>query len=651
MAFISAPTDAVPAAARPHSGSAPRSGAWTRLTSPAMVGRDLGYVLPGFFISLFAFALLIPLAAIGLSTLIIWVGAVILPFALILATKFAELSRLRARWWGADVQTPNYRPQAPGLGGLARVMQDPRRWLDLAFETLVAFPVRCVTFSIGIGWLSAALGGTTWMLWSWSLPKNDSVFPGNMLQAVSGGAIPAEAAYSRTAEALTYTAFGLVALALLPLVVRALAVIDVALTRAGLGAAPHGPLTGHTASAPASMVPSAADGQQPASQSIPTGWSWILVGFAAVATLAVTWPLLSALYGMHPAISMIFGLGQATILPLALRQPAVAIALGALTPAAAALVTATPAGLPWPWPITMLIVQALLVFLLGLRSHWRWVLAAWALPQLAVIAAVVIAGAAFTPGTITSLVVCSSISLGLGLVGIVAQALLEDRGALREERRHSAELDAKQRELSERNLVARELHDVVAHSMSVVSIQANTAKYRIPGLGAEAEAEFEAIAQSSRQALGEMRGLLATLRDSDGTAPLAPQPTLADLPALIESSRQSGATITYQATGFDTAPSPAVPASTALTAYRVAQEALSNAIRHAPGSAIDVAAQLSGSAVTISVRNGAASAPAGPSAGSGMGLAGLGERVAALGGTFEAGADGDGFAVRATLPL
>ena len=632
--------------AAPHRA---RACAWSGLYNPALVMRDIGYVLPGFFISLFAFSLLVPLASVGIATLVIWLGALLLPATLLLATKFAELSRTRAAWWGAAVPAPAYRAPSPGLGGFMRIMADGRRWLDLAFETLVAFPVRAITFSVGVAWLAAALGGTTWAIWARFLPENDSVFPGNMLRAIFGDALTLEAAYSRAAESLTYTLFGVIALALTPVVMRALATFDISLPRAGLG--------GTTPSTPgngATRTP-AADGASTSQLAFTsfTGWSWILIGFAAVATIAVSWPLLATLYDVHPAIAMVLATAEATAVALALRLPAIAIALGTIAPAAMALITAEPVETPWPWPVPALIVQALLAFIIGLRHDWRWVLAALALPQLAVIAAVAMSGTGFTAGAITSLVISSSVALGLGLGGIVLQGILENRGALRAERQHSAELDAKQRELSERNLVARELHDVVAHSMSVVSIQANTAKYRIPGLGDEAEAEFAAIAQSSRQALSEMRGLLATLRDSDGTAPLAPQPTLSDLPALIEGSRISGAEITFtQSGGVTTEP---VLSATGLTVYRVVQESLANAMRHAPGAAIDVTVTLGDDEITVAVENSHAPVEAPPAPGSGLGLAGLRERVAALGGTVTAGPTGEtgageGFAVHATLP-
>lgn len=623
-----------------------------------MVGRDLGYILPGFPIAIISFSLLLTLTLTSISTLIIWVGVPLLAITMVLATTFAELSRTRLRWWGGTATSPTYLERGPGALGMLRALRDPRRWLDLTFEMLVAFPLRIFTFVVTVTWTSLALGGITWAFWGYFLPREGNTFPANFLIAVSEGAIPVDVAHSFWVEAIFYTLVGIVALALLPPIVRGLAVLDATVARAALCAdtsssfilAPASPLGAGRAPAAESRI-----GRRFSSAE---GWAWIISGYAAVILVAVGWPLLSTLYSVHVAIAMVLAIGQAAGLLLAIRLPAIAIAVGAIVPAVTALISSLDPGVPWPWPVSMLIVQAGIVLIVALRHSWQWVLAAWFLPQAAAIVAVIISrpgGSGFTTGSVANMVVTSSVTLGIALLGIVIQAFAEDRGELVKERRANAELDAKQKELAERNLVARELHDVVAHSMSVVSIQANTAKYRIPGLGEAAEAEFTAIAESSRQALTEMRSLLATLRAPDGTAPLVPQPTLADLPALIEASRQSGATISYAQEGLDelgAAEHTTVPASTALTTYRVAQEALSNAMRHSPGAEINVAVAATDHALSVAVVNGPASTPPGASAGSGMGIAGISERVSALGGNITAGPTADGgFAVHTVLPL
>ncbi|WP_052492649.1 sensor histidine kinase [Leucobacter komagatae] len=626
------------------------------LYSPAMVGRDLGYILPGFPIAIVSFSLLLTLATASISTLILWVGLPLLAVTLVLATTFAELSRARLRWWDGDGATPRYLPKGTGAFGMLRALRDPRRWFDLAFEMLVAFPLRIFTFVFTLTWLSMAIGGITWVLWGYFLPREDNTFPANLLLAISDGAIPETVAHSYWVEAIFYTLFGVVAIASLPPVLRGLAVLDATVARLAL--CPDATSSPSESPAQPTAITARAGWPKPRRFGADGGWVWILAGYSAVVLVAIGWPLLANLYSVHVAIAMVLVIAQAAALLLAIRLPAVAIAVAAAAPAVATLISSLDPGVPWPWPVSMLITQAGIVLIIALRRGWQWVLAAWCLPQAAVIAAVLISqpgASGFTSASVTNMVVTSSVTLGIALLGIVIQAFAEDRGELVKERRANAELDAKQKELAERNLIARELHDVVAHSMSVVSIQANTAKYRIPGLGDAAEAEFAAIAESSRQALTEMRSLLATLRAPDGSAPLVPQPTLADLPALIEASRQSGATITYAHDGLDelgAGENTTVPASTALTTYRVAQEALANAMRHSPGAEINVTVAASSAGLSVSVVNGPASTPPGASAGSGMGIAGISERVSALGGSIDAGpTDDGGFAVRAVLPL
>src|SRR5690606_5052101 len=131
--------------------------------------------------------------------------------------------------------------------------------------------------------------------------------------------------------------------------------------------------------------------------------------------------------------------------------------------------------------------------------------------------------------------------------------------------------------------IARELHDVVAHSMSLIQVQASTARYRVADLQPEAASEFDDIAASARGALTEMRRILGVLRTEDQAAELAPQRGIDDVPALVETTRRAGAAVSLsQAVSDD------VSAATQLATYRITQEALSNAVRHAAGSPISV---------------------------------------------------------------
>jgi len=204
--------------------------------------------------------------------------------------------------------------------------------------------------------------------------------------------------------------------------------------------------------------------------------------------------------------------------------------------------------------------------------------------------------------------------------------------------------------VEERARIARELHDVVAHGMSLIQVQASTARYRVPGLPDDAVREFDEIAQTARTGLAEMRRLLGVLRTDGQSADLTPQQGLHDIPALVESVRRAGADIeaTYPATA------PTVPGAVDIAAFRIAQEALSNAVRHAPGAAIALTVQADADAVRVVVRNAAAVAvdAASASATRGHGLVGMKERAALVGGSVDAAPDADGgWTVRAVLPV
>jgi signal transduction histidine kinase len=250
------------------------------------------------------------------------------------------------------------------------------------------------------------------------------------------------------------------------------------------------------------------------------------------------------------------------------------------------------------------------------------------------------------------------------------QAELAERETVRAEQE-----TARRAVLEERARIAREMHDVVAHRMSLIAVQAETAPFRLTGMEAPVRAEFAALSEAARQALAEMRGLLGVLRASDPAArpELGPQPRLADLPGLIDGARRAGAVVSFSLDGAwarpDTRPDArpdsepetrpaggiAVPDGVGLCAYRIVQESLSNAGRHAPGAAISVTVAAKHGSVRVDVVNEPSGADRprdnGTGPGQGHGLAGMRERVALLGGSLAAGPEaGGGFAVRAVLP-
>jgi signal transduction histidine kinase len=219
----------------------------------------------------------------------------------------------------------------------------------------------------------------------------------------------------------------------------------------------------------------------------------------------------------------------------------------------------------------------------------------------------------------------------------------ERRLALAERER---DLAAREAVASERARVARELHDIVAHSVSVMVIQAQAG----PRLLAEPERArgvFDSIETTGKEALTELRRLLGILREADEHADRGPQPGLDSLPTLLEQVRRAGLPVAVHVEGE---PRP-LPAGVDLSAYRIIQEALTNALKHAGRAEAEVRLRYGAAALELEiVDNGSASTALAP--GSGHGLTGMRERVALYGGALQAGArKGHGFAVRASLPL
>src|SRR6185437_14820199 len=226
-----------------------------------------------------------------------------------------------------------------------------------------------------------------------------------------------------------------------------------------------------------------------------------------------------------------------------------------------------------------------------------------------------------------------------------------ERRLAEQERRHSGERAL----LEERQRIARELHDVVAHHMSVIAIQAEAAPYKTVDPPPELVECFGDIRVSALTGLSELRRVLGVLRtDRPDTAP---RPGLADLTALIDSAGNGGVSVTATTSGDPVT----LPEGVDLSAYRIVQEALSNAMRHAPGSHVTVRVSYGGDQVGLDIRNDAGSRAVGVAAGpaatvggdrGGHGIIGMRERTAMLGGSLDAGpTDDGGFHVSAILPI
>ncbi|HET8971049.1 MAG TPA: sensor histidine kinase [Candidatus Nanopelagicales bacterium] len=198
----------------------------------------------------------------------------------------------------------------------------------------------------------------------------------------------------------------------------------------------------------------------------------------------------------------------------------------------------------------------------------------------------------------------------------------------------------------ERARIARELHDMVAHAVSVIVIQSDAAEAALDRDPELAREPLRAIKTSSREALDEMRRLLHLLRTDDDGA-LAPQPGLADLPALLGSVRRAGLPVQLEVSGEEANLPPGVD----LAAYRIVQEALTNVLKHAGPAPTRVSVCYRPAEIGVVVTNAAGAPPPGVPAGAGRGLIGIRERAAVMGGELTAGPDRDGgFGVAARLP-
>jgi signal transduction histidine kinase len=365
-----------------------------------------------------------------------------------------------------------------------------------------------------------------------------------------------------------------------------------------------------------------------------------------------------------PGGGLLAALVLARLLPLLLcwRYPTAAVLgsvlAGCLT---APLITPVSPAEPWPWPVSGVLGYAVVLVTLGSSGAGdrtrRWFLAgAW----VAGVAPAFV-GLALFPGrgAVADLVPAAAV---WGVTGAIAELVAARRTALTglaEQREISAAARQRQGELRERARIARELHDVVAHHLSVVVVRADSAAVRLPGLAPAAQTEFAEIAGEARASLEEMRQVLRLLRDGPAPAgaavpapPRAPQPGLAELAPLVNGARRAGAEVDLTLPEL----APGLDATVGLTAYRVVQEALTNAMRHAPGTPIQVSVRAEDGLLRIEVRNGRSAEPApdrgsGGATGPGHGLAGIRERVAQLDGTVTAAPTVDGgFAVVATLP-
>ncbi|MHB1837517.1 MAG: sensor histidine kinase [Solirubrobacteraceae bacterium] len=222
--------------------------------------------------------------------------------------------------------------------------------------------------------------------------------------------------------------------------------------------------------------------------------------------------------------------------------------------------------------------------------------------------------------------------------------LLEERLALAERTR---EQEAARRAEQERLRIARELHDVVAHTLTEINVQASSSAERTPA--GDARAALETIEQSSHEAIGELRAILGVLRDPEGPEPpRVPSPGIENIPELSERAGQAGLEVELDMTGERP---PRLSDAVSLAAYRIVQESLTNARRHAPGAPVAVHLHYDTSLLRIAIDNPLRATPNSNGATrSGVGITGMNERATALGGTLHTATQNGRFHLHAELP-
>ncbi|MGW1224665.1 sensor histidine kinase [Streptomyces sp. NPDC001478] len=395
-------------------------------------------------------------------------------------------------------------------------------------------------------------------------------------------------------------------------------------------------------------TPPLADARQAWKRALP----YVVVMALGAVLIPVTSVVLANEYGLNGGVLALLVVAQAGPLLMLAHRPLQAwwiVFPAQIAGALLALGREEAQGTAWPWTPPGVITYLFVLLALGLREQRRTLIAVWLSTAAAGFGLYM---TATTHGSDNSILV-----LVLSAIVLVIGAAIRERGdaqrLLAEQETISEGERARRTLLEERTRIARELHDVVAHHMSVITVQADSAPYRLSGVGDEVREEFASIAASARESLAEMRRLLVVLR-SDGTeGERAPQPGLDRLQQLVEATVRSGLPVELSLpAGLGN-----VPQTVDLSAYRIVQEGLANVVRHAPGARTRVSVRSDGEHLTVLVvneppeRTGSTRAPL-ETSGTGHGLVGMRERVRLTGGTLDTGPLPDGgFRVAARLPL
>ncbi|MEV7240546.1 histidine kinase [Streptomyces sp. NPDC093248] len=379
-----------------------------------------------------------------------------------------------------------------------------------------------------------------------------------------------------------------------------------------------------------------------------TGWTphAVVVGLGALAALVALASTSGS--GLPSLLCALLALGP-VLLTLARPVGAFWFSLAATTVAS---VVGGATGMDWPWGPGGFVAHLVVLTVVAIRTRprtaaWMWVLTA----VYGFVTDTLLGWDRYDTDVAPMLLLSAPALLAVTVRHIRRQAQQE----VTAQQTVTAAERSRRTLLEERTTIARELHDVVAHHMSVVAIQAEAAPYRVENPPEELEKAFATIRENAVAALTELRRVLGVVRAEDYEAPDAPQPTLADLDRLLANVRETGLDVEKAVTGAVRE----LPQGVELSAYRIVQEALSNTLRHAPGASarVEIGYVLGG--LGLRVVNGPPPAPGlvksarpHPSMGAGHGVTGMRERVTMLGGEMTAGPAADGgYEVTVFLPV
>jgi signal transduction histidine kinase len=361
----------------------------------------------------------------------------------------------------------------------------------------------------------------------------------------------------------------------------------------------------------------------------------VFVWLLASALFLGTWSYLVSRSNLPRPLLPVWSLVTVVPLFLLLDRPLLAWRVSWLSAVVGGLTIDVFERTPWPWHPIEFAVMPITLFLVALRHPRRVTIWVWASAMVLVLLFI---GFSVAPGLIAAITV-------IMFLGDQIQRRREAQTRLADETERSQLEAARRTVLEERTRIARELHDVVAHHMSLIAVRAETAPYRLEGVAEPVAEEFAAIANASREALTDMRRLLGVLR-SESPPLTEPQPGVENLPDLVEAANGAGVEVR-----LDVEPGLEVPPAVGLTAYRIVQEALSNARRHAGGAPVAITLGAEDDRLAVTIVNGPGTASGEPW-GSGQGLAGMRDRAFALGGSLTAIPTSDGgFVVQAQLPM